>query len=96
LDRRHDLVAPRHSECAARAEIELRIGDDQHVALTCGTRHRFPSARAVHSPVMPAKAGIQGQAIGAHALDSGSSLRSGRNDAANIGSAALAEQMSRR
>jgi hypothetical protein len=45
---------------------------------------------------MPAKAGIQGRAIGAHALDSGSSLRSGRNDPANIGSAALAEQMSRR
>jgi len=42
VDRRHDLVAPRHRERAPRTEIELRIGDDQDVALAHRAVHIHP------------------------------------------------------
>jgi hypothetical protein len=35
IDCRHNFVAAGHGECPTRAEIDLRIDDDQHIALNC-------------------------------------------------------------
>ncbi len=39
VDRRHDGVALWHGKRTARAEIELRVGDDQDLAIIEGTVH---------------------------------------------------------
>jgi len=55
VDERHDLVAARHRQLSARAEVVLKINDQEHilVADAGSIRHRSSSRASVKRSASP-------------------------------------------